>query len=127
MATDDLIDLDEELSDALDDLLGSVSSTKALEETIGSDPALSTPRNAAVVALCRVLARQMDLAGVEVSSRVTAAYLSALKDLRKAMDEPPVKKPAKPGEEASLDGGKSTSGLASIRSNVVQIKAGHSA
>lgn len=57
----------------------------ALEVTLSSDASLSHPRYAALVSLCRVFADQVDAAGDEVSSRLTAAYLSALKDLDRAL------------------------------------------
>lgn len=44
------------------------------------------PRHAPLVELCYTLAGQMDSAGGEPSTRLTAAYLSALKDLRRAVD-----------------------------------------
>jgi hypothetical protein len=58
---------------------------EALERTISSDQRLSGNRYAALVALCRVTADQVDQAGEAVSSRLIASYLSALKDLDKAM------------------------------------------
>lgn len=60
----------------------------ALEETLSSDARLKAKRHAALVSLCRVLADQIDAAGAQVSSRLTAAYLSALKDLDKALGAP---------------------------------------
>ncbi len=38
-----------------------------------------------LIELCRVLAAQMDDAGTNPSTRLTAAYLSGLKDLRRAL------------------------------------------
>lgn len=48
-------------------------------------------RHAALVQLCRSLAVQLDTAGESASTRLTAAYLSALKDVDKAAvpDAPP--------------------------------------
>ena len=60
---------------------------RALEETIDSDKRLSTKRHAALVALCRVTADQVDQAGDEVSSRLIASYLSALKDIDRALGD----------------------------------------
>lgn len=60
----------------------------SLEATIKANPALSLDANAAIVQLSRTLADQVDDAGPEVSSRVSAAYLSALKDLRRAVGQP---------------------------------------
>lgn len=57
----------------------------ALEETLASDGRLSEKRHAALVALCRVTADQVDAAGAEVSSRLIASYLSALKDVERVM------------------------------------------
>lgn len=57
---------------------------EALEVTIKSHPSLSNNANAAIVSLCRLLAEQIDDAGANASSRLTAAYLSALKDLNRA-------------------------------------------
>lgn len=44
-----------------------------------------------LVELCRTLARQMDDAEGEPSTRLSAAYLSALKDVRRATVSLPVK------------------------------------
>ncbi len=63
----------------------SLSVSESLEVTIGSDPRLTQPRNAALISLCRLLARQVDDAGDDASTRLTAAYLSALKDLNRAL------------------------------------------
>ena len=60
----------------------------ALEATVTANPALSLEANAAIVQLARTLADQVDDAGPDVSSRVSAAYLSALKDLRRAVATP---------------------------------------
>lgn len=57
----------------------------ALEDTLGSTPRLKEKRHAALVSLCRVTADQVDQAGAEVSSRLIASYLSALKDLDRAI------------------------------------------
>jgi hypothetical protein len=51
--------------------------------------------------LCRTLATQMDEAGSEPSTRLTAAYLSALKDLRRAVAESAARA-TKPGKLAEL-------------------------
>jgi hypothetical protein len=51
--------------------------------------------------LCRTLAAQMDEAGSEPSTRLTAAYLSALKDLRRAVAESTAQT-TKPGKLAEL-------------------------
>lgn len=57
----------------------------ALEVTLASDRRLAQPKCAALVALCRVTADQVDAAGAEVSSRLIASYLSALKDIERAL------------------------------------------
>lgn len=59
----------------------------ALEVTIQSDARLSEARHAALIALARVTADQVDQAGAEVSSRLIASYLSALKDVERAMGQ----------------------------------------
>lgn len=51
--------------------------------------------------LCRTLAAQMDEAGAEPSTRLTAAYLSALKDLRRAVAESTART-TKPGKLAEM-------------------------
>lgn len=58
---------------------------EALEVTLTSDAKLREDRHAALVALARVTADQIDQAGDEVSSRLIASYLSALKDVEKAL------------------------------------------
>jgi hypothetical protein len=44
---------------------------------------------APLIELCRTLAGQMDEAGKDPSTRLTAAYLSALKDFRRAVVQLP--------------------------------------
>jgi hypothetical protein len=64
---------------------------EAIEAAI-TECRLSTPAQfAPLLELCRTLAAQMDTAGAEPSTRLTAAYLSALKDLRRAALEVPVR------------------------------------
>ena len=46
-------------------------------------------RYCAIVEVARTLARQMDAAGREPATRLTAAYLSALKDLHRAAPQSP--------------------------------------
>lgn len=59
---------------------------KAIEAAIASGKARLSDDQAPLVELCRVLADQMDAAGAEgPSSRLAAAYLSALKDLARAL------------------------------------------
>lgn len=76
----------------------------ALEKTLTSNTALSGDRHAALVALCRVTADQVDAAGAEVSSRLIASYLSALKDLDKALGAAPPAPAKKSGGTSGDDG-----------------------
>lgn len=64
-----------------------------MERTITAGAGILTDRHAALLALCRELAGQMDDAGYEAgpSTRLSAAYLSALKDLGRALAVPLVK------------------------------------
>lgn len=58
----------------------------AIEKTLRAGGRALDDRHAALVELCRALAAQMDSAGdAGPSSRVSAAYLSALKDLNRAL------------------------------------------
>ena len=57
----------------------------AFEVTYASDSRLASPKHAALVALCRLLADQIDGSGAEATNRLTAAYLSALKDIERVM------------------------------------------
>lgn len=57
----------------------------ALETTLTSDKRLAEPKHAALVALCRLLSDQIDGSGAEATNRLTAAYLSALKDVERVM------------------------------------------
>lgn len=75
----------------------------ALETTLGSDHNLRSAKHAALVALCRVTADQVDAAGEDVSSRLIASYLSALKDLDRAMGG---RSSSGRAGEGSSDGGK---------------------
>lgn len=84
-----------------------------LETTLASDVKLKAPRYAALVALCRVTADQVDQAGAEVSSRLIASYLSALKDLDKALGTGRAT-PTPAGGEKGATGGSTLGGLRSI-------------
>ena len=44
------------------------------------------PCDKPLIELCQVLAAQMDDAGPNASTRLTACYLSCLKDLRRSLD-----------------------------------------
>jgi len=57
----------------------------ALAVTIRACAALQDPANAALVMLAKTLARQMDDAGPAASTRLSAAYLSALKDVHRVV------------------------------------------
>lgn len=59
---------------------------RSLNKTIKSLNIEGDGRYAATVELARTLARQMDAAMPEPSTRLSAAYLSVLKDLAKAGD-----------------------------------------
>lgn len=63
---------------------------EALERTIAAGAGTLTDKHAALLALCRELAGQMDDAGTDggPSTRLIAAYLSALKDLGRALAVP---------------------------------------
>jgi hypothetical protein len=56
-----------------------------LEVTLASDDRFAAEQNRALVSLCRLLAEQIDDAGEKASNRLTAAYLSALKDLNRIL------------------------------------------
>lgn len=66
----------------------------ALEATIAAGAGILTDKHAALLALCRQLADQMDGAAYDddggPSTRLAAAYLSALKDLGRALAVKPV-------------------------------------
>lgn len=59
------------------------TASSALERVIAASRTLQAPASAAVVQLARLMASQVDAAGPAASTRLTAAYLSALKDLRR--------------------------------------------
>ncbi len=69
----------------------------SLNEMIAASAALQAPKSAAVVDLARTLAGQVDAAGaVGPNTRLAAAYLSVLKDLRRisSTEDPGAHKPA---------------------------------
>lgn len=70
-----------------------MSHRKAIDKAVRSEAVLRTSRYAPLVELCRVLADQMDAAGDEPSTRLSAAYLSALKDLGRAVSATAVTAP----------------------------------
>jgi hypothetical protein len=67
-----------------------VTISEALEETLASDARYAEKQHSALVSLCRLLALQIDAADAEATNRLTAAYLSALKDLGRIRDGKPV-------------------------------------
>lgn len=85
---------------------------KALEQTLKTDARMTGDRHAALVALCRVTADQVDAAGAEVSSRLIASYLSALKDLERVMAG---KAPGASGAANGEKGGEGGSALGKLR------------
>lgn len=73
---------------------------KAIDAAVKITGLDGMPEHEPLLELCRTLAGQMDAAGNEPSTRLTAAYLSALKDLRRAAAELPPKR--EPGKLAEL-------------------------
>ena len=61
----------------------------ALESAITAAGTKLGPCDKPLVELLRLLADQVDAAGSDPSTRLTAAYLSALKDFRRALDNAP--------------------------------------
>lgn len=84
---------------------------EALERTIAAGAGVLTDKHAALLALCRELAKQMDedAMGSTPSTRLIAAYLSALKDLGRALNTKEEKRAG--GKLAELRG--STGSIAS--------------
>ena len=58
---------------------------QAVDKAVNSANLTKSERYLPLIALCRVLADSMDSGGPEVGTRLAASYLSALKDLNKAM------------------------------------------
>ncbi len=58
----------------------------AVETAIAAAGAKLGPTDQPLVELLRILADQVDAAGPDPSTRLSAAYLSALKDFRRALD-----------------------------------------
>jgi hypothetical protein len=63
------------------------SMTERLKRTLASDPRFQAQQHEALVGLCELLAEQIDDAGATASNRLTAAYLSALKDLGRILTD----------------------------------------
>jgi hypothetical protein len=59
--------------------------TEAVRAAVKAGEGTLSPVHEPLVALVTVLAEQMDAAGGEASTRLSAAYLSALKDLGRAL------------------------------------------
>jgi hypothetical protein len=59
--------------------------TEAVRAAVKAGEAVLSPAHAPLIALITELAEQMDAAGGESSTRLSAAYLSALKDLSRAL------------------------------------------
>lgn len=71
------------------------SAVASLEAMIADSPALRSTRSGAVVALARLLAKQVDDSENGPSTRLAGSYLSILKDLRRlAADDRQASKPA---------------------------------
>ena len=66
-----------------------MNNLEAVEAAITETGLARLDRYAPLLELCRVLARQMDGAGDAPSTRLSAAYLSALKDLGRAVQAMP--------------------------------------
>lgn len=77
---------------------------EAVESCVSHGSLDRQPAHAPLVELCRTLAAQMDASGLDPSTRLTAAYLSALKDLRRALGSTPARQSR-------------TSSLAALQSN----------
>lgn len=60
---------------------------EAINALVNEHTMFQTARYGPLVALARTLAAQMDAAGTDPSTRLTAAYLSALKDIERALRE----------------------------------------
>jgi hypothetical protein len=82
-----------------------VKRLKAIEAAIKTSGLGAMEEHGPLLELCRTLAGQMDAAGMEPSTRLTAAYLSALKDFRRAGAElPPRQEPGRLAELRELRG-----------------------
>ena len=66
-----------------------MSHSEALERQLEAAGAVFQRRLSATVTLARALAAQLDAAGPEPSTRLSAAYLSVLKDINRAMVKHP--------------------------------------
>lgn len=98
---------------------------KALERTIAAGAAVLTDRHAALLALCRELAGQMDDTASDTgpSTRLIAAYLSALKDLGRALAVP-VEKERVGGKLSQLRATQGGASPTTVRSRATRKAAG---
>lgn len=78
----------------------------SLASQIRETPELQGKQHAALVRLALTLARQMDTAGAEPSTRLSATYLSVLKDISRI---------AAGSKSRTVDGGRKRSALARMR------------
>lgn len=77
----------------------------AIEAAIAANQLGTMPEHSPLIELCRTMSAQMDAAGADPSTRLTAAYLSALKDMRRAIAElPPQREPGKLAELRAVRG-----------------------
>ncbi len=81
-------------------MIPTVLHSAAVARALHESRLATMPAHAPLIELCRTLAAQLDAAGAEPSTRLTAAYLSALKDLRRAIADVPAERP--PGKLAEL-------------------------
>jgi hypothetical protein len=87
-----------------------------LARTLASDPRFKAQQHEALVGLCELLAEQIDEAGAKASNRLTAAYLSALKDLGRILTD------ANRGGRANDDDRDAADSLESIEATVTQLR-----
>lgn len=92
-----------------------MSALESLEITLESDARFTDASNAALVDLCRTLAEAID-AKSEPTTHQLAAYLSALKDLRRVTETQP-----KGATRASHEDAPERPSLEAIRANVTPI------
>ncbi len=67
----------------------STTNREAVETALTAAGSKLGPTDQPLIHLLRTLADQMDAAGPNPSTRLSAAYLSALKDLRRALETKP--------------------------------------
>ena len=69
----------------------------AIEAAIAAAGARLGPTDQPLIELLRILADQVDAAAPDPSTRLSAAYLSALKDFKRALDTRPTAAPSPVG------------------------------